>query len=88
MTIATLTNDSIVRIRPLGSADDWCICEVAVMSTSGNSLGLLVQDGALRIRGGLMMGAVMVSIDEGHAFETISNTELELELWRDRSHDR
>lgn len=84
MTIATLTNDSIVRIRPLGSADDWCVCRVAVMSTNGNSLGLLVQEGALRIRGGLMVGAVLVSIDECGAFEAISNTELELELWRER----
>ncbi len=87
MTIATLSNDSIVRIRPVGSADDWCICQVAVMSTSGRSLGLLVQDGALRVRGGLMMGAIMVAIEDDRAFEAISNTELELELWRERSHD-
>jgi hypothetical protein len=82
MTVAILTNDSILRVRPLGSDDDWCICQVAVMSTSGNSLGLLVQDGALRIRSGLMRGAVMVSIEDGHAFETISNTELEIEMKR------
>jgi hypothetical protein len=77
-----LANDAILRVRPLGSNDEWCICQVAVMSTSGNSLGLLVQDGALRIRGGLMMGAVLVSIEEGRAFEAISNTELEVELKR------
>lgn len=79
-----LANDAILRVRPFGSSDEWCICMVAVKSTNGNSLGLLVRDGALRIRGGLMTGAILVSIDDeqGRAYEAITNTELEIEMKR------
>jgi hypothetical protein len=77
-----LANDAILRVRPLGSNDEWCLCQVGVTSTSGNSLGLLVLEGALRVRSGIMSGAVLVSIEEGHAFETITNTELEIEMKR------
>lgn len=79
-----LANDAILRVRPLGSNDEWCICQVGVSSTSGNSLGLLVMEGALRVRGGIMTGAILVSIDDerGRAFETITNTDLEIEMKR------
>lgn len=49
-------------------------------------MGLVVIDGCLRMRGGIMTGAVAVLIREGGAFEIMTWTELEVEKW-EASHD-
>jgi hypothetical protein len=68
-------------VRELGTEKEWCLCSVIIASPNGASVGLHVREGALRIGQGLMLCAVAVSIREGKAFEVMTDTELEIELW-------
>lgn len=69
-----------VRVRRLGSKDDWCFCTVALISPNGLSMGLVVEDGALRSqRGGIVTGFLPVSVVKEHAYEIGTMTELEME---------
>lgn len=71
----------VVRLRVLGTKDDWCICQVQMVSANGESVALHVVDGVLRVDGGLMMGALAVHIEYCGAYEVFTGAELEIERW-------
>jgi hypothetical protein len=87
MSVDVETGD-IVRVRVLGTNDDWCICRVELVSHNRASLALAVVDGCLRVGGGLMMGAVAVVADYRGAYELFTGAELEVELKRRRRNGR
>jgi len=71
-----------VRVRRLGSNDDWCICVVAIVSPNQLSFGLNVEEGALiPKRGGIVTGFLGVSVVHPDAYEISSATPLEIDLW-------
>jgi hypothetical protein len=72
----------LLRIRPLGSEDDWCVCRVSLVSENGASVALSVLAGGLRIAGGMLFGGIAMSVDDekGIATEAGSGTELEVEI--------
>jgi hypothetical protein len=71
-----------VRLRPLGSTDEWCVCIVEVMSPNQQSAGLKIIEGVFRPRsGGMVLGAIPVSFTETAALFAFTGEELEMELW-------
>lgn len=77
-----LKTGAVLRIRRAGSQDDWCICQVQLASTNGQSLALYVVDGGMLRprRGGFITGAIAVSIDPQRGpYEVFTNTDLEIE---------
>jgi hypothetical protein len=75
-----LASGDVVRVRRVGTADEWCVCRVELVSKNGESLALRVLNGGLRAKGGLMMGGMAVLIEGGRAYEVFTDTELEMEL--------
>jgi len=70
-----------VRVRRLGSNDEWCICGVLLVSPNGQSLALVPEDGAVHTeRGGIMTGFIPVSVIGDNAYEVGTMTRLEIEL--------
>ena len=71
----------VLRIRRAGSVDSWCLCQVQLASTNGQSLALRVTDGALRpAEGGMIVGAIAVRIEANvGVFEVFTDTKLEIE---------
>ena len=75
-----------MRVRKLGTADEWCVCRADLVSPNGESLMLVpCEDNALRLDGGIMAGAIGVVIRRGGAFELMTKTELEMEKYAKRA---
>lgn len=74
-----LQQGDTVRLRPLGSPDEWCTGMVILIS--GTSV-LICLDGALRINDGVAIGAVALTIDKAHGmiFSALPGPETEMEL--------
>jgi hypothetical protein len=76
----------LVRVRALGTDDEWCVCRVDLDSPNGQALMLVpLEDNALRLSGGILMGAIAVVVRNGGAFELMSKTELEMEKYAERT---
>ena len=72
-----------VRVRRLGSLDNWCICRVELVSPNGMSVGLRVEDGAVHPKdGGMVTGFLPVSLMRDQAVEIATNTNLEMEIFK------
>jgi hypothetical protein len=72
-----------VRVRRLGSNDDWCICGVVLVSPNGQSLALVPVDGAVHTeRGGIVTGFIPVTVIGDNAYEVGTMTKLEMDRWR------
>jgi len=81
-----LTKGERVRVRRRGTSDDWCLCRVDLVAPSGMSLGLIVEDGAVRTEhGGMITGFLPVSMTKSHPVDIASRTELEIETLRGRA---
>lgn len=69
-----------VRVRRLGSSDNWCICLIELVSPNKMSMGLAVEDGAVwPLEGGMITGFLPVSMMRNKAVEIATLTELEIE---------
>lgn len=78
----TLERGDVVRVRPAYTYEEWCLCQVQILSGNQESVVLRVVHGALRIKGGgILVDSLLMRIDreQGKAFELISDTELEVE---------
>ena len=81
MSSLVATGD-VLRVRQRGTQDEWCVCQVQLVSPNGKSLALrILDDGVLRVRGGSMMLGLGVLIEDGAAYEIGTNTELEIDRW-------
>ena len=58
-----MKKDDQVRVRALGSQDDWCDAIVAMISPNGVSVGLLL-GGTVRSKDGFIGGALPLLIDQ------------------------
>jgi hypothetical protein len=82
--LKNLVKDNRVRVRRLGSTDDWCMCRIELVSPNKMSMGLRVEDGAVRpLQGGIVTGFLPVSMMRNSVVEISSKTELEIELVSD-----
>lgn len=69
-----------IRVRRLGSSDGWCTCLIELVSPNKMSMGLWVEDGAVRpLKGGMITGFLPVSMMRNKAVEVATLTELEIE---------
>jgi hypothetical protein len=70
----------VIRVRRLGSQDEWCVGVIEKASLNGLSLLMRVIDGVLRPAGGGLIAAVIaILVEDGSAREVFTNTELEVE---------
>jgi hypothetical protein len=70
-----------VRVRRQGTSEKWCMCRVDLVSPNGMSMGLSVEDGAVRTEnGGIITGFLPVSLMRGEAVDIATRTKLEIEL--------
>jgi hypothetical protein len=76
-----LRQGETVRIRRLGSTDEWCNCRVELVSPNGLSCGLSAgeDDGVLTLDGGIILGFFAVSWAKGVPVELFTRTQLEIE---------
>jgi len=70
-----------LRVRRLGSDDDWCMGVVELVSPNGMSMGFMVEHGGVRPeQGGIVTGFLAVSLMRGTATEIATATELEIQI--------